>query len=406
MNSIVVFLILLQSAGVDIKELTFMIDKSVTERSAISSLGARYILCSFHVFQEVERWLKTTQSGLSGTKNKAQRLLVLYRLRQLLHIDDEDLFKVKEKEFKFWLEENTWEVGVSYYQEHWEGDSKYWAAYGRKHVRHLASNTNNLIERFFGLIKYTFMVGKVKQRMEDLVKLFVYVIVPHYIKDRRKTQGDAQARTVAIDKKHIAAVKYLCETTGAMFITDKTIGLGRISKTSKGSVGNYQVCVADLSCECEANVDDACKHIEAAAKLSPLTESAMRAAAAEIKRSNCWRPLNAEGDKESTMFECPPLASNFANNMAGTSNSTGFSNRTESRRSRCCLINVLEGTCTCHAYAKFGVCCHLIAACSEDESDSMVEAYFPTSEEGALPSLNVERRRRYKPLTSGDKDRD
>jgi len=147
-----------------------MIDKSVIEKSAIDSVGSVYLLCSFHVFQDVERWLKTSDSGLAGTKHKADRLVVLYRLRQLLHIDDEQSFKTQESRFKAWLSEQKYENVAEYYTNHWEADAKHWATYGRKHLRHLSSNTNNLIERFFGLTKYSFMCRKLKQRMDDLGK--------------------------------------------------------------------------------------------------------------------------------------------------------------------------------------------------------------------------------------------
>lgn len=116
-----------EAAGLDLANLTFMIDKSQTEMAAIRNVGAQYLLCHFHMLQEAERFLKSGESGLSGLGNKARRVSVLLQLAQLQKIVDEDVFSVKSSKFKNQLVSTDAEKVKEWYAKNWEACAAVWA---------------------------------------------------------------------------------------------------------------------------------------------------------------------------------------------------------------------------------------------------------------------------------------
>jgi hypothetical protein len=121
----------LHTAGLDPCSCTFMIDKSSTEISAINKIGGRYILCIFHMLQDAERFLKSTESNISGPRNKAVRVAILLRLATLARIKDAAVFQEKSKDFVKWLEESNKLLNMDkvkkWYLASWEDCAAHWA---------------------------------------------------------------------------------------------------------------------------------------------------------------------------------------------------------------------------------------------------------------------------------------
>jgi hypothetical protein len=65
-----------------------------------------------------------------------------------------------------------------------DGCSHRWAGPWRRMQRR-GINTNNLCERFFGKLKYTYLGGNVNRRVSDLFILIVDEVIPSY-QDRRR----------------------------------------------------------------------------------------------------------------------------------------------------------------------------------------------------------------------------
>lgn len=65
------------------------------------------------------------------------------------------------------------ELAACRYAQHWEGLADRWVDFGRLHLLHLKCQTNNLLERFFNTLKYSFMSGRKCSRMADLVSLLL-----------------------------------------------------------------------------------------------------------------------------------------------------------------------------------------------------------------------------------------
>jgi len=115
----------LQSAGLDPTQCAFMIDKSKTEMAAIKKIGAKFLLCHFHMLQEAERFLKSAASGISGRNNKAQRVAVLLRLAQLQK--GKDAFDANSRAFCEYLSSKNMDKVLQWYKSNWEPDWQHWA---------------------------------------------------------------------------------------------------------------------------------------------------------------------------------------------------------------------------------------------------------------------------------------
>ena len=60
-----------------------MIDKSKAEMAACGALGITFLLCKFHMFQDVERFCKSSKSGVNGAERKWIRVEIYRALRNL-----------------------------------------------------------------------------------------------------------------------------------------------------------------------------------------------------------------------------------------------------------------------------------------------------------------------------------
>lgn len=361
------------AAGVDITAVTFMIDKSIVERAAITALGSKYILCIFHMYQEVERFLKSGESGVHGKGKKDLRTDVLHELRELQQYRQRDVFETRWKQIM-----DEWGLDrravVDYFERNWYHDAPFWAAFGRTGLAHLYSDTNNLIERFFGLLKYSFCRGKVPQRLEHLICLLLDDVVKHYIIDRsEKVISAARTRAIAADDRFDWDMEHLINTSGALEFGNLALGLAHACSTNSKSTTVYKVCVGDLSCTCEANKRTPCKHVHAAAHIHPLSVEMMKKCAERL--NECCYFAALEGAPEGAeLYEFRALCG---------SNALYF-------------VNALSKTCTCHAMMEFGICAHLFALLPSEEIEELVEAHAPSA------TFTLERRRRYQPVEGPD----
>jgi hypothetical protein len=74
-----------------------MIDKSKTEIAALTAVGITHLLCLFHMLQDWERYLRSSESGV---KDVEQRLAILTLLKELALSQDQAWFDNKEVAFK------------------------------------------------------------------------------------------------------------------------------------------------------------------------------------------------------------------------------------------------------------------------------------------------------------------
>jgi hypothetical protein len=97
----------------------------------------------------------------------------------------------------------------------------------------------------------------------------------------RRTSGAEWTRADRLDRNHKFDVEYLTKTPGMIIPIQADIGHA-CCRSRTDSTKTYNLAVGDCSCDCAANRDDICKHVEATSVTLPLTIQCMRATAQYI----------------------------------------------------------------------------------------------------------------------------
>ena len=186
----------------------FMIDKSATEICAIGTLlGREWLLCLSHMLQDWERFLRSSESGV---RQRCDRLEIQRALKRLFHARNKQQFAADSADFKVAFA--AFPSVINHYSKNWEPIAPHWAEFGRLAVESIGCNTNNYLERFFGLFKHMFCQSKRQQRLVDLVKKIVEDVIPFYIRDRlKKASGLLREKHHAAKERHNYNVRVLLE---------------------------------------------------------------------------------------------------------------------------------------------------------------------------------------------------
>jgi hypothetical protein len=385
-------LAVLNEANLDPKDVTFMIDKSGIEISAIEAIGSKYLLCKFHMLQEWERFLKSAESGVSGPKNKDTRKRILWRLSGIQKLETETTFKAESELFEQGMLNNNYVAVVEKYRNGWKGCGDKWARYGRLHVAELESDTNNLVERHFRGLKYSDSGGKVCSRLDDQLILLLKVISKFILKrenfliasrrtEAARADGNLEFWVNELSDPSKGHISFLNDVLGGADI----YGAGSCDSCTVQSQ-QYHFCLADGSCTCPANIDDICKHVEAAACFPGhgCTVSIIKAGAAEyIRRKEAGQYDLLEINKDDGVFKAAPMAC--------------FASPKDIAPGRWLHICTVERTCTCHVFAVHRVCPHLVALLSEEDAEELFTLNKLTNniaENAAAEELLLLKRRR------------
>ena len=310
----------------------FMIDKSKAEIKALDLLGIQWLLCKFHMLQDWERRVKSAVGGVHG---KGDQRMIIGRIQNLINVADKHAFDYKEKEFLDSLE--AFPHIKEYYDNEWKPCAEHWAAWGREDVRDLKIDVNNYLERFFGILKYNFLMGKKCSRVEDLIQILTSEVIIFYMEATMKfLHGQQLHRQDSSMKKHLHAVKFLTEHPEYFVVKDEktsTYNCKSLSDEEK----EYVVVLGELSCSCEAGKFDICKHLEAAAILfSP--KHHMRHHVAQVLLSEDLITLK---ESKTGLFQCKWLCD---------------------KSWKPCTTVVASWYCSCNDHARHKICCHLLAA--------------------------------------------
>lgn len=131
----------------------------------------------------------------------------------------------------------------------WERLADKWAWWGRLDILDLWANTNNPVERHFGLLKYTDLNRVTQSPINELVDCLLRRTVPRYMHNRGMM---LTGRTVSDQQRQVQRAEQVVQNlveTGAVAAAAAggPPGLTRVNCRDGGSV---KVCVGDLSCEC------------------------------------------------------------------------------------------------------------------------------------------------------------
>lgn len=121
------------------------------------------------------------------------------------------------------------------------------------------------------------------RRVDALLQTLLCKVFISYICTRAtRLEGSDYTKAECLQRRHDLNVAYLADTANAaLSIEDESIGHAICNSRSDPKL-SYCVVVGDCSCECGANRDDICHHLEAAARRAPLTLCMMRRAAEAI----------------------------------------------------------------------------------------------------------------------------
>jgi hypothetical protein len=130
----------------------------------------------------------------------------------------------------------------------WEPLAAKWAWFGRVELLDLRANTNNPVERCFGLVKYTDLDQKTQSTIQQLVHTLLTRTVARNMQNRAlmlagRTTSDQQR----VEQRAQRLVDQLVDG-GAVQVAQAPNQLG--CATVKCQTGSVTVCIGDLSCTC------------------------------------------------------------------------------------------------------------------------------------------------------------
>ena len=135
-------------------------------------------------------------------------------------------------------------------KQHWVGVAQHWAWWGRLVVLDLAGNTNNLLERGWGMFKYIHLDRNTQSTIQKLVDVLLGNWVPATMKQRElqlagRVCSDQRRRAQRVEEIVAELV-----SSGAVAAVDLAgiPGLTLVKRT--GGRGDTKACLGDLSCAC------------------------------------------------------------------------------------------------------------------------------------------------------------
>lgn len=309
----------------------FMIDKSKAEIKAVIDLGYNYYLCKFHVLQDWERFLRSSKAGVP----KVDQGKIIHEIIKLIEIDDKAVFcKVEEQFLGKWTHYTS---VTDYYKKEWAGCAHHWAFFGRGDILQMRCNTNNLLERYFGKVKYQYCEGRRIGRLSDFLTIYVEKILPSYLHDRlRKDAGRMESKGSRAIRHRNHRVDVIEKT---VVVVNAEMGTGRVhsfSSLQEGKRITYDVCLGDLSCSCAGNEHGLCVHVEALSRHTPFTHNLRVKYSSLLGEQGALKTLDA---------------TNMIVTCAARANTPAV-----------LYCNVLEKYCSCNDWGLHGICCHMLAA--------------------------------------------
>ena len=430
-----------------------MIDKSKTEMAAVHLLelsgdALGWLLCYFHMLQDWERFLTSAESGVVGREAQHSVMLALARLA---HCREESAFKAQvgktasgsraglhrdacnhnngyalparvspglpaatpasmhpccSKRLPLLLPHPHLQLELLYsahaaypavrgrMKSAWEPLAERWAWYGRVELLDLRANTNNPVERCFGLVKYTDLGRKTQSTIQELVDTLLSKTVARNMHNRGLMLA---GRTTSEQQRAEQRAEQWVEQLVAGGAVHAASPEG--STTVRCESGSKKVCVGDLSCSCSYSGERVGRRGLGSRRHAGVMCELQGCRRAQHKLT-CWSmylPLAAcpsPRNTSATHRQPPPthlpVAEYVCIHIAAAARLVRYTpalrNRAATYLVESALIQVEEGTgicccpalgdpmgksitfrpadgfCTCHGFALHNTCCHLLAA--------------------------------------------
>ena len=368
----------IEACDLDPETITFMLDKSTACIAALKSLKYRYVLCIFHVMQA---WGRHLRSADSPVREDSCRNAVLKYVRKLSLMTLDQAFDREEASFREFLQriDSSGKL-LAYYNQEWSHIDDTWSRHGRRDLRDMKSDTNNLLERFFRSVKRDYLRGMRAKRRDLLIQTLINKATDYHIEvlksklaNRDVSQRELLQRqydeAVAYFRTHIRPV-VLPDTQGSLVST--SFGDDRVLRMlCKDGLVHYS-CLGDLSCTCDANDDDICTHIQALMHGDNgechLNLDHIMAAADIVRRGlQHENPAPVQkmredrtSDEPVDVYECWPISFYVTGE---------FPAKDSNKRRLPYFVNASDNICTCHCYNLLSICPHLIGLGCSSEDD-------------------------------------
>lgn len=135
-------------------------------------------------------------------------------------------------------------------KQNWEELGRHWAWWGRVSILDLAANTNNPMERGFGMLKYTHLNRNTQCTIQQLVDVIIGVWVPCSMKQREQQLA---GRTCSAQRKQAERREDIVAGMVASGAVEPApaLGIPGLCDVKKlGGRGSVHACLGDLSCTC------------------------------------------------------------------------------------------------------------------------------------------------------------
>jgi hypothetical protein len=137
---------------------------------------------------------------------------------------------------------------AAHYSKNWAPFATNWAEWGRTDVLDKNCHTNNLLERFMGLLKYKFLNRKTQSSLTELAQLLMDKVAP-WVADRRCFQLAGRASsTLGVRNEQRETVIQKIVDEGAVYRPAAGADIG----VAVVAIGNTRcnAALGDLSCSC------------------------------------------------------------------------------------------------------------------------------------------------------------
>ena len=131
----------------------FIVDKHFTEINVLKKCfpNSEVLLCQFHVIQYFKKKINSLEFNLGNRAIRENLISHIYCM----------IYAKSPKEFDYFYEKLVESVPnmklnefVCYFDKNWGNCQDMWVSYRRNHVPHLSNNTNNRLERNWGVLKH------------------------------------------------------------------------------------------------------------------------------------------------------------------------------------------------------------------------------------------------------------
>ena len=352
--------------------ITFMLDKSTACIAALKSLRYNFILCIFHVMQA---WGRHLRNASCPVKNKNHIFGILKYVRKLSRIPDVLAFDEEVQKFKNYLHAvDPTDYVLKYYDQEWSPIDHTWGKHGRTDLRHMFSDTNNLLESFFRSVKRDYLNGQRAKRRDILILALLNQANGFHIQSLK-----SKLRNPEISESHRSQKRYeesviTCrqkeKQIDGIYDMLTEVQVDKVLRLFSHDGTVHYTCMGDFSCTCDDNEDDICMHVESLLHrddgqlllcIDHILETAnLIKIALQLGKPHIQSMRSESSESEGVeLYECWPSCFYVPGQ---------FPSQNTSRKRLPFYTNKSDNNCTCHCYRLLSICPHLIALQGWSES--------------------------------------